>query len=173
MKSKTVIGVLVVLGFVALAGGGAWYLLRQREEASCPFSGRGIHRQTRALVTIAGKEYEACCVRCAIVEAQQTGKPLRIRAVADFESGDLLKPDDAWFVEDSTVNFCMRTTPAAQSPTRHEVYMRGFDRCEPSVLAFSNEQQARSFIAQHGGVLRRLGELEQEIKPLGSGVKTP
>ena len=45
---------------------------------SVPFRDVMIHAQTRALVTIGGQKYETCCVRCAIIEAQQTGKPLRV-----------------------------------------------------------------------------------------------
>ena len=166
MRKRVIFAGILGLGAVLAVLGGAWYLVSQRQANVCPFSGRAIHPQTRALVTIGGKKYETCCVRCAIVEAQQTGKSLRIEKVADFDTGKLMNPANAWFVESSTVNLCMRTAPAAESPGGDTVYLRAFDRCSPSTLAFSDEQRARAFIAQHGGSLTRLDDLLSEVTPL-------
>lgn len=162
MRTKSnFVGIVALIAVLAILCG-AWYLVSHQQAKVCPFSGRIIHPQARAFVTIGGKEYETCCVRCAIIEAQQTGKPLRILKVADFDTGRLLDPNKAWFVESSAVNLCMRTTPGAESPGRETVFVRGFDRCSPSALAFRSEQQARAFMAQHGGVLKRLADLQRE-----------
>jgi hypothetical protein len=167
-----IIGILALVVILAgLAGG--WYLVNHQQAKACPFSGRLIHAQARAVVLIGGHKYETCCVRCAIIEAQQTGKPLRILKVADFETGKLIEPGIAWYVESSEVNLCMRMSPAAESPGRESVYMRGFDRCSPSAFAFSSEQQARAFIAQHGGALRRLADLEREATATTGKVQKP
>lgn len=162
MRTRILIAGVIGLSVTLAVLFGAWYLISLRQPKVCPFSGRAIHPQTRALVSLGGKEYETCCMRCAIVEAQQTGKPLRVLKVADFETGKLIDPGGAWFVESSSVNLCMRMSPAAESPSRESVYMRGFDRCSPSALAFTREQQARAFMAQHGGALKRLADLERE-----------
>lgn len=164
-----VLGAVVVLAVL----GGAWYLVSRRQQKVCPFSGRPIQPQTRALVAIGGKDYETCCVRCAITEAQQTGKPLRILKVADFETGNLIDPESAWFVESSDVNFCMRMAPAMESPGKESVYVRAFDRCSPSVLAFSSEQDARAFQAQHGGTVKRLSDLLREAARTTRKVQKP
>ena len=159
---------------VILAGSGvAWYLVSHRQPKVCPFSGRAIHPQTRALVKIGGRTYETCCVRCAIIEAQQTGEPLRILKVADFGTSKLIDPESAWFVESSDVNLCIRTAPAAQSPGRESVFVRSFDRCSPSALAFSSEQHARDFMAQHGGALKRLSDLQAEARITTGTVQRP
>lgn len=171
-KRILIASILVLVGFIVLAGG-AWYVLRLQRAKVCPFSGRPIHSETRALVTIGGKDYETCCVRCAIVEAQQTGERLRIRRVADFDTGKLLDPSKAWFVESSDVNLCMRSSPATESPGRETTYVRAFDRCSPSALAFSSEQHARDFIARHGGVLKRLADLQKEAASTTGKVKRP
>lgn len=173
MRTKILVPGLI--GFVAVLAmlGGAWYLVRQRQTKICPFSGRLIHAQTRARVTIGGRQYQTCCVRCAIIEARQTGKPLRILKVADFETGKLIDPVRAWFVESSDMNLCMRMSPAAESLGRESVYMRGFDRCSPSALAFRNEQQARAFMVQHGGVLKRLDDLQGEATSTSGKVQQP
>ena len=172
MRKRIVFAGVLGLGAVLVILG-AWYLLTQRQAKVCPFSGRGIHPQTRALVALGGRKYETCCVRCAIIEARQTGKPLRVIKVADFATSKLLNPNKAWFVEGSAVNLCMSMSQAAESPGRESVYLRGFDRCSPSALAFSSEQQARAFMAQHGGVLKRIDDLQREVIPTAPKVKKP
>lgn len=173
MRARTILAGTLGFGLIIATLGGGWYVLSRMRAKVCPFSGRVIQRQTRAFVSIGGQKYETCCLRCAIVEAQQTGKTLRILKVADFNSGRLLNPGKAWFVEDSTVNLCVRTTPGAESPGRESVYLRGFDRCSPSVMAFSDEQRARAFMAQHGGTLKRLDDLLREVTPASPKVKQP
>lgn len=167
-----IIGILALV--VVLAGlTGAWYFVSHRQPKVCPFSGRGIHPQTRAIVTVGGQRYETCCVRCAIIEAQQTGKPLRVLKIADFDTSKLIDPASAWYVESSSVNLCMRMAPAVESPGRESVYVRTFDRCSPSALAFSSEQHARDFIAQHGGALKRLSDLQAEASAATGKVQRP
>lgn len=173
MRTRIIFAAVFGLAVMAAALGGAWYLLRQQQTKICPFSGRPIHSQTRAFVTIGGKKYETCCVRCAIIEAQQTGKRLRVAEVADFENGKLMEPEKAWFVEGSSVNLCTRRSPAETGSDRGTVYLRSFDRCSPSILAFSSEKSARVFIAQHGGVLMRLGDLLKEATSTTGKVREP
>ncbi len=171
MGSKNLLAGIVGFGILLGLAGGAWYLISQRQAKVCPFSGREIHPQARALVMLGGRRYEACCLRCAIIEAQQTGEQLRVLEVADFETTKLLDPDKAWFVENSRINYCISMSPAAASPGRKTVALRVFDRCAPSVYAFASEQQARAFMAQRGGVLKRLDDLQQESKAVASGAK--
>ncbi len=173
MRTRIFVAGTIGLIAVLVLLGGAWYFVSQRSAKACPFSGREIHPQTRASVTIGGKKYEVCCVRCAIIEAQQTGKPLRVLKVADFESSKLIDPVSAWFVENSSVNLCMRMAPAVESRGRESVYVRTFDRCSPSVLAFSSEQHARAFIAQHGGVMKRINDLQAEAATTTGKVQKP
>ena len=163
MRMRIIFAAIFGLMAIVAALGGAWYLLHQQQTKVCPFSGRPIHPQSRAFVTVGGKEYETCCVRCAIIEARQTGKSLRILKVANFETGKLMDPAKAWFVEGSSVNFCTRMAPTATGSGKGIVYLRAFDRCSPSILAFPNEKDARAFIAQDGGVLVRLDDLLKEV----------
>jgi hypothetical protein len=162
-----IIGTVIVIAALL----GSWLLLHRAN--ICPLSGRVIHKQARAYVTIGGRNYETCCLRCALIEAEQTGKRLRVREVADFDTGRLLDPQKAWYVEGSDVNLCMRTTRSAQNPSGHGVYLRAFDRCSPSVYAFKDEQHARAFMAQRGGVLKRLGDLLQETEPSTGKAEKP
>ena len=171
-KRLIVTGVVGASVVIALALGG-WWLVQQHEARVCPLSGRVIHKQARAFVTIGGRKYETCCLRCALIEAQQTGKRLHVREVADFDTGRLMDPQKAWYVEGSDVNLCMRSTAGAQNPSGHGVYLRAFDRCSPSVYAFRDKQHAQAFMEQHGGVLKRLGDLLREVAPSTEKTEKP
>ena len=173
MQKRFVLTSVFMAGVVIALALGGWWLVRQHEARVCPFSGRVIHKQARAYVTIGGRNYETCCLRCALIEAEQTGKRLRVREIADFDTGRMLDPQKAWYVEGSDVNLCMRTTRSAQNPSGHGVYLRAFDRCSPSVYAFHDEQHARAYMAQHGGVLKRLKDLLQEVGPSTQGTEKP
>lgn len=173
MRSRIVLSVLIGLGMVIVLAAGSWYLLHHQGHKVCPLSGRPIQPQTRALVMIGGKRYETCCVRCAIIEARQTGKQLCVVEVADFENSKLMDPAKAWYVEGSSVNFCTRMAPAETASGKGTPYLRAFDRCSPSILAFPNEKSARAFIVQHGGVLKRLDDLLKEATSPTGKVQRP
>jgi hypothetical protein len=55
---------------------------------------------------IAGKRTQACCARCAISEANQQHKPIRLIEVHDYRTGRGFSPANAWFVEGSRVIVC-------------------------------------------------------------------
>ena len=105
-------------------------------------------------------ETEACCLSCALTYGRQTSKSITIVSVTDHENGQALEPEKATFVVGSNVSPCTHAmmhvdTEGAPSPVR-------WDRCLPSILAFSSRESGEEFRARHGGQLRTLAELEQE-----------
>jgi hypothetical protein len=171
MRTRNIFATVFAFAIIVAALVGGWHLQRQRQTKICLFSGRAIPSKTRAFVTVGVKEYETCCLRCAIIEAQQTGKSLSILKVADFETRKLLDPASAWFVEGSTVDFSARMATGTESPGEEAVYVCDFDRCSPRILPFSSEKHARAFIASHGGVIKRLDDLEREATSTGLKVQ--
>lgn len=123
------------------------------------------------VVRVNGQTRYACCARCALTLQQQTGTRVQILRVTDYISGRAIPAEKAYFVDGSQVEVC--SSPRMVSEEERIPYARFFDRCAPSLIAFVDEQQARAFVAQHGGALKQLDELEREITPKGPGVKTP
>lgn len=148
---------------LALVGGvelGMWYTLRERPPVFCQISGRSIHANMRTVVQVDGGKLHACCPRCPLTLATQTGKRVRLVKVTDYPSGRALDASVAYFVDGSQVEVC--STPRVRVDEERLPYERLFDRCAPSLLAFAREDQARAFIAKYSGSLTRLDELMQQ-----------
>ncbi len=118
------------------------------------------------LVQVNGMKLHACCPRCPLTLAAQEGKRVRLLEVTDYVTGRALAPSEAYFVDGSRVEVC--TAPRLKLDETRTAYVRLFDRCSPSLLAFAREDQARDFIANSGGSLKRLEDLRREAAPLAT-----
>ncbi len=152
-------GGIALVVVVALAATG-WYLLWERPPQICELSGRVIHENMRTVVKIDGKTYHACCSRCPLTVGQQTGGTVEFISVTDYVSRQKLDPSAAYFVDGSRVQVC--SAPRLKMDEARTPYLRLFDRCNPSLLAFARAEEARAFIAKNGGSLKRLNELMRE-----------
>ena len=148
---------LALVGAVAL---GAWYALYSRPPAFCEISGRPIHGNMHTLVKVDGKRLHACCARCALTLAGQARRKIEILQVTDYASGKRLPAHEAFYVEGSRVEVC--SAPRLRVDESRTPYVRLFDRCAPSLLAFAQENEARAFSASYGGSLKRLDQLMRE-----------
>lgn len=162
MNSRTTIAAAVGLALVAGLVLGAWWAVSVRPPAFCEISGRSIHANMHTLARVDGDKLHACCPRCPLTLAAQTGKPVELIQVTDYASGSRLAAADAWFVAGSRVEMC--ASPQVKYDAAHTPYARVFDRCTPSLVAFAREQDARAFMAKFGGSLKRLDEVMAEGK---------
>jgi len=158
----------VLVAMVTGAVIGAWYVLRQQAPAFCEISGRPIHGNMYTMVRVNGETLHSCCARCPLTLARQAGKEVRLLEVTEFSTGQRLRADDAYFVEGSQVHMC--SGPRIRRDETRTPLVELFDRCEPSLVAFAGEQEARDFIAENGGTLVRLDDLMREA---GSGKTAP
>ena len=157
-------GVLSVLLIAALGLGGVWLLRRTKPEI-CPISHRKIHPHSEAVMVANGKESHVCCIRCALTYGRQTGRPVRLVSVNDYVTTRKLQPEKAYYVADSKLILC--EVPEPMFIDEKEPFPKVFDRCEPSVFAFAQREDADAFVEQNGGRRTTLQELmkEQESKP--------
>jgi nitrous oxide reductase accessory protein NosL len=127
----------------------------------CVLSDRAIHPYMAAEVAVeGGPSGRACCIRCAITYAQQTGKQVRVMSVTDYRTRKPIAPDHAFYVTGSNVAPCVGP-PMEATAGRRECCILGFDRCAPSTLAFASEQDAIRFQREHGGRIETFAELER------------
>lgn len=125
----------------------------------CVLSDRVIHPGMAAEVAVeGGPSGRACCIRCAITYAQQTGKKVRVTSVTDYKTHKPLAPDRAFYVTGSDVAPCVGP-PMEASSGRRGCCLLGFDRCTPSTVAFSDLQDAIRFQREHGGRIETFPEL--------------
>jgi len=145
---------LVLLGLLGL---GYYRLMVKESEAFCGFCHRPIHAHARVIAEIGGRRRTVCCARCAITEAFQEKKPVRLIEVTDYVSGKILKPEQAYFVEESRKVLCDHDAPMFDE-TKH-VEPLTFDRCSPGAYAFARRADAVAFIQENGGVALQLNEM--------------
>lgn len=157
MNSRTVFAALMGLGLVGTVAVGAWYVLHEHPPAFCDISGRPIHATMHTVVKVNGKTRHACCARCALILASQTDQQIEIQEVTDYVTARRLPAADAYYVDGSQVEVC--SAPRLRVDESRTPYVRLFDRCSPSLLAFARENEARDFIAHYGGSLKRLDVL--------------
>lgn len=125
----------------------------------CVLSGRVIHPGMAVRVAVEGGPHgRACCLRCAITEAEQTGKKVTVLSVTDFDTRKPLSPRDAIYVVGSNFNMCTGP-PFEASSGRRECVVLGWDRCSPSAVAFANRDEARVFQKAHGGRIETFAQV--------------
>jgi len=101
-----------------------------------------------------GGAQETCCPRCgshALAEAR--GRVAARLLARDFATGKPVDARSALYVEGSEVEHC-RVMNEQRNQELH------YDRCLPSLIAFASEEQALSFVREHGGRLRTFEDLK-------------
>ena len=162
MAKKTSIYSAIVLIVVAGLFASGYLLMNRRSRMECGFCRRQINAKAHVVAEVGGRRRDVCCAHCAVTEARQEKKALRLIAVTDYPTGKLVRPEGAWFVEDSRVITCQHDM-SRMDESKHAEQLE-FDRCSPGKLAFSERKAAEAFVAQNGGVLRSLPELLAEAQ---------
>lgn len=148
--------VLLVMAGLVAAG---YHLMANREDKFCGFCHRSLHPNTKVVAEIDGRRRTVCCVRCAINEAYQEKKPLRLITVTDYLSGKDLDPNQAYFVEGSRRVLCQHDEGIVDE-TKHVQEMT-YDRCFPGTYAFARREDAEAFERENGGTVSSLQKLLQ------------
>jgi hypothetical protein len=160
-RKASIYSAVAVAVLAALFSGGYW-LVNQRSETECGFCQRHINPKAHVVAEVGSRRRNVCCAHCAVTEARQEKKSLRLVAVTDYPSRKMVSPEGAWFVEDSRVIACQHDM-SKMDETKHAKQL-AFDRCSPGTFAFSNRHAAEEFIKQNGGVLRSLPEVLAEAQ---------
>jgi hypothetical protein len=123
----------------------------QRGPAHCAVCDRAECQAVAFRVTLpAGRKVETCCARCGLHYLNANSAATRAEAT-DFPTGHWMDAGAAYYVSGSDVHPCasMKTQRDAQGCC----VFKGYDRCLPSLVAFANEADARSFARQNGGTV--------------------
>jgi hypothetical protein len=161
MTKRAVIKSVVGLTVLGLLGLGYYHLMLNQSEAFCGFCHRPIHAHARVIAEIGGRRTTVCCARCAMTEAFQEKKPVRLIEVTDYVSGNAVKPERAYFVEGSRKVLCDHDAPMFDETKRLQPMT--FDRCSPGAYAFARLEDAAAFTQENGGVVLQLNEMMQGV----------
>ena len=161
MAKRALIPAAIGLLLLGLMGVGYYHLMVKQSEAFCGFCHRPIHAHARVIAEVGGRRRTVCCARCAMTEAFQEKKPVRLIEVTDYASGRTLKPEQAYFVEDSRKVLCDHDAVVFDE-TKH-AHPLAFDRCSPGAYAFAHLEDAVKFTQENGGVVLQLNEMMRGV----------
>ena len=145
---------IVLLALLVAVGGliyTAWQWREGSRPDSCRVCRRHLHAGSQVVALQQGRKEAFCCPTCAVTSGRQAGQPVPVVELTDFETGSRIPPAEAYVVQGSDVNLCLQH-PVLTDSQKQPAAMQ-FDRCSPSVLAFSSRQSAENFRQEHGGRL--------------------
>lgn len=152
-NAKRVVSVMIGLAILGVAGS-LFVLVQSGRIATgnplCFVCQRPLHpSQTYIVLSQNGRERRACCPRCGLRFAIESGqKPSQ---ATDFSNGKLIAAETASYLEGSDLmQCCASATMRADSGMICDMH---YDRCLPSLVAFANLQNARTYQQEHGGRL--------------------
>ena len=145
----------IILLTLLVAVGGLIYTAWQWRDASrsesCRVCERHLHDGSQVVALQQGRKEAFCCPTCAVTLGRQAGQAVTVVELTDFETGSSISPDKAYVVQGSDINLCLQH-PMLTDSQKQPASMQ-FDRCSPSVLAFSSQEAAEAFRQEHGGRL--------------------
>jgi hypothetical protein len=118
----------------------------------------------RTVAFLGDKREIFCCPTCALSAGVQMHQPVRFERLADFETGHVLRPADAYAVEGSDEIPCIRSHQMLNS--EGQPVLLDFDRCSPSIISFASRTAADRFASEHGGEVGKF--LDIVARPLTS-----
>lgn len=162
-RKSAILSLTLLCGIAIAVGYAGWTVYRENRTQFCEFSGRPIHPQMRTVVLMDGDEKIACCPACVLTERVQTDDRIQFVELTDFETGEVLAPEDAYVVRGSAVNMCV-TQHMLMEEDRQAVPL-DFDRCMPSLVTFARKEAAERFLQEYGGTLIPFQELASDSNP--------
>jgi len=150
MKLKDAVISLVSIGAITALGVWAFLSVSRPPENLCRVCARGLHAGMTYRLELASGTEEVCCPRCGMhYQIQHPGAAKKAWAT-DMTSGAFIAAETAYYVEGGDIEYCtMHSTPIQREP--QGVSVRDYDRCLPSLVAFSSKQEAEAYQKQHGG----------------------
>ncbi len=148
-RTQQTIGLGLMLALALGLGYTGWRMRSGADETACRACGRAIHANMRTVAMVGDKRELFCCPTCALSAGAQTHEPVRFEQLSDYETGKPLRPVDAFAVEGSNVIPCVHSHRMLNRDG--QAVPMDFDRCSPSIIAFTDRGAAERFAAEHGG----------------------
>ena len=153
--------ILLILGCALVYTG--FRMRRTSGGQVCDACTRPLHHHSQVVGLVGGDREIFCCLACALSTQRQTGTPVKVVKLTDYETDSRLLPEGAYLAVGTNVNLCTQHH-AMLDESKHS-YPVGFDRCSPSILAFARKQSAERFVQEHGGQLERYADFAASYRP--------
>lgn len=149
--------------YLIVLSAGAFGLLRIvfRTHHECELCERPIHPPTAFRAVVDGREVWTCCARCGLSTCAGGGR-VEEASATDYPTGRKVPAQSCVYVEGSDLTPCC--SPEAIVDRDKITCGKCFDRCYPSVIAFSLPGEAIKFMQAHGGKLVGFETVLKELK---------
>ena len=165
MKFKDALITLVAIGVITALGTWAYLSVTRPAAGQCRVCERGMHQGVTYRLVLASGNEDACCPRCGMhFQLEHPGAAKTVWAT-DVNTGRFITAETAVYVEGGDVAYCtLHSTPVERQS--QGVAVRDFDRCLPSLVAFSTRQEAETYQKQHGGEVLEYAQAVERVKAL-------
>ncbi len=156
--AKQILRALAALALVAAVS--SFLYLQWDEPSTCDVCNRPTHEETFYRIHLeSGETKNVCCPRCGL-RFQEGREDVVLAEVTDFYTRRLVDAAVAYYVENSPVHFCSHAN--VHEDRSGGQYQVAWDRCLPSLIAFSSRQAAEKFQGENGGDIKNYQELLAE-----------
>jgi hypothetical protein len=151
---------LAVICVAALLAYFVWAGKIARGKPTCAVCNRVIHAETSfKIVQPDGSTNVTCCPRCGLTAVIQAGG--RATEAVDFMSKRPIQATEAIYLEGSDIMECCSTTGFRSDEGLYQEV--DYDRCMPSMVAFSRREDAEIVRQTHGGRVISFEEAMQSV----------
>jgi hypothetical protein len=172
-KARSVAAGLIALAIV-VAVALVFYLVETGHIAPgkplCVACHRALHKaQVYTVISPNGAELPSCCPRCGLRYTIEN--KAQSAQATDFKTGKSISPERAYYLEGSSIMECCSNTPLrTETGLVCDVH---YDRCLPSLVAFSKLEDAEEYRNNQGGHIINFAEARASVaRQLGrEGVK--
>lgn len=158
-KVGALVGIAVIFA-TALVGYFIWTGRIAGGKPRCQVCNREL-MQGSLFVTVdaKGSKRHACCPRCGLRSVLENGG--EVLEATDFSTGKMIPAVDAVYLEGSDIMKCCSTTGFRVEDGAYSDIE--YDRCMPSLLAFSTRAEAELVQRDHGGQIISLEAARQSV----------
>lgn len=150
MLTKRSLIAILAIGATMAVGLVAYRLEAPRGPGMCQVCDRMISEQTAFRVDTASGAVHACCPACAMHYMMHDAGAAHKVWATDFSSGRMIPASSAYYDEGGDVQYCTRHEHSVERGTEG-VSQRVYDRCLPTLVAFSTREKADAYRQEHGG----------------------
>jgi hypothetical protein len=154
-----IVGLMVVIG-AGLVGYLVWTGRVAGGKPFCDICNREL-RPGAGFITVAanGAKHVACCPRCGLRSILNRGD--HALEATDFAAGKRIPAARALYLEGSDIMECCETMGFRTDEGKYGEMQ--YDRCMPSLIAFSKREDAERVRREHGGKIITFAEAEQSV----------
>jgi hypothetical protein len=147
-----------ILGSILIA---CFFLLLScnQNAAKCPLCERDVHQGMQVSIKHSSIAMQTCCMACALTFQAQT-ENVTIVTATDYPTNTKMDPVRAFYVVGSDVSPCLQDAKVQKYVREpHSAIHACYDRCEPGILGFRHEKDAKEFQRSHGGSIYSFSQL--------------